>query len=77
VIESVSFKGPSATIKTHHNRAGLPHTRQWVTSSPVFAVQFHPEADGLVTVWMSHGDTVTDIQAGMIYGCGGRSARVP
>jgi GMP synthase (glutamine-hydrolysing) len=24
VIESVSFKGPSATIKTHHNVGGLP-----------------------------------------------------
>ncbi len=26
VIESVSFKGPSATIKTHHNVGGLPDT---------------------------------------------------
>ena len=26
VIESVSFKGPSATIKTHHNVGGLPTT---------------------------------------------------
>ncbi len=25
VIESVSFKGPSHTIKTHHNVGGLPH----------------------------------------------------
>jgi GMP synthase (glutamine-hydrolysing) len=24
VIESVSFKGPSATIKTHHNVGGMP-----------------------------------------------------
>jgi GMP synthase (glutamine-hydrolysing) len=24
VIESISFKGPSATIKTHHNASGLP-----------------------------------------------------
>ena len=24
VIESVSFKGPSATIKSHHNVGGLP-----------------------------------------------------
>jgi GMP synthase (glutamine-hydrolysing) len=24
VIESVSYKGPSATIKTHHNVGGLP-----------------------------------------------------
>ncbi len=26
VIESMSFKGPSATIKTHHNVGGLPET---------------------------------------------------
>lgn len=26
VIESVSYKGPSATIKTHHNVGGLPDT---------------------------------------------------
>jgi GMP synthase (glutamine-hydrolysing) len=26
VIESVSFKGPSVTIKTHHNVGGLPET---------------------------------------------------
>jgi GMP synthase (glutamine-hydrolysing) len=26
VIESISFKGPSATIKTHHNVGGLPST---------------------------------------------------
>jgi len=26
VIESVSFKGPSATIKSHHNVGGLPET---------------------------------------------------
>jgi GMP synthase (glutamine-hydrolysing) len=30
VIESVSFKGPSATIKTHHNVGGLP-TRMKLT----------------------------------------------
>jgi GMP synthase (glutamine-hydrolysing) len=24
VIESISYKGPSATIKTHHNVGGLP-----------------------------------------------------
>ena len=28
VIESVSFKGPSATIKTHHNVGGLPSRMQ-------------------------------------------------
>jgi GMP synthase (glutamine-hydrolysing) len=26
VIESISYKGPSATIKTHHNVGGLPET---------------------------------------------------
>ena len=26
VIESISYKGPSATIKTHHNVGGLPAT---------------------------------------------------
>ena len=26
VIESLSYKGPSATIKTHHNVGGLPAT---------------------------------------------------
>lgn len=26
VIESISYKGPSATIKTHHNVGGLPDT---------------------------------------------------
>jgi len=29
VIESVSFKGPSATIKTHHNVGGLPPDIIW------------------------------------------------
>ena len=28
VIESISFKGPSATIKTHHNVGGLPSIMQ-------------------------------------------------
>lgn len=28
VIESISFKGPSATIKSHHNVGGLPETMQ-------------------------------------------------
>jgi GMP synthase (glutamine-hydrolysing) len=28
VIESVSFRGPSATIKSHHNVGGLPETMQ-------------------------------------------------
>ena len=51
----------------HHNRAGLPPNKDM----ELLAVQFHPETDGLVTVWMSHGDTVTNIQSGMIYGVAG------
>ena len=30
-IESVSYKGPSATIKTHHNVGGLPDTLKVLT----------------------------------------------
>jgi GMP synthase (glutamine-hydrolysing) len=35
VIESVSFKGPSATIKTHHNVGGLPQTMQFKLVEPL------------------------------------------
>ncbi len=35
VIESVSFKGPSATIKTHHNVGGLPPTMQFGLVEPL------------------------------------------
>jgi len=35
VIESVSFKGPSATIKTHHNVGGLPTTMQFKLVEPL------------------------------------------
>jgi GMP synthase (glutamine-hydrolysing) len=35
VIESVSFKGPSATIKTHHNVGGLPTTMQFRLLEPL------------------------------------------
>ncbi|MGH7353167.1 MAG: glutamine-hydrolyzing GMP synthase [Candidatus Rokuibacteriota bacterium] len=35
VIESVSFKGPSATIKTHHNVGGLPPTMQFKLVEPL------------------------------------------
>jgi GMP synthase (glutamine-hydrolysing) len=35
VIESVSFKGPSATIKTHHNVGGLPTTMQFKLLEPL------------------------------------------
>ena len=34
VIESVSFKGPSATIKTHHNVGGLPHKLNFLIIEP-------------------------------------------
>jgi len=35
VIESVSFKGPSATIKTHHNVGGLPQTMLFKLVEPL------------------------------------------
>ena len=35
VIESVSFKGPSATIKTHHNVGGLPPDMQFKLLEPL------------------------------------------
>src|SRR5438132_4491337 len=35
VIESVSFKGPSATIKTHHNVGGLPLKMQFKLVEPL------------------------------------------
>ncbi|HUJ80073.1 MAG TPA: glutamine-hydrolyzing GMP synthase [Nitrospiria bacterium] len=35
VIESVSFKGPSATIKTHHNVGGLPSRMRFELIEPL------------------------------------------
>jgi GMP synthase (glutamine-hydrolysing) len=35
VIESVSFKGPSATIKTHHNVGGLPEKMNLTLVEPL------------------------------------------
>jgi GMP synthase (glutamine-hydrolysing) len=35
VIESVSFKGPSATIKTHHNVGGLPTKMKFKLIEPL------------------------------------------
>jgi GMP synthase (glutamine-hydrolysing) len=35
VIESVSFKGPSATIKSHHNVGGLPETMKLSLVEPL------------------------------------------
>jgi GMP synthase (glutamine-hydrolysing) len=34
VIESISFKGPSATIKTHHNVGGLPDSHDFEIMEP-------------------------------------------
>jgi len=34
VIESISFKGPSATIKTHHNVGGLPEEMEFEVVEP-------------------------------------------
>ena len=34
IIESVSFKGPSATIKTHHNVGGLPENMRFQLVEP-------------------------------------------
>ena len=35
VIESVSFKGPSATIKSHHNVGGLPDSMRLILIEPL------------------------------------------
>ncbi len=35
VIESISFKGPSATIKSHHNVGGLPEDMQFELIEPL------------------------------------------
>jgi GMP synthase (glutamine-hydrolysing) len=35
VIESISFKGPSATIKSHHNVGGLPETMKLKLIEPL------------------------------------------
>lgn len=35
VIESLSFKGPSQTIKTHHNVGGLPSTMRLKLIEPL------------------------------------------
>ncbi|MBI3628340.1 MAG: glutamine-hydrolyzing GMP synthase [Candidatus Rokubacteria bacterium] len=35
VIESISFRGPSATIKTHHNVGGLPTRMQFTLVEPL------------------------------------------
>ena len=35
MIESVSFKGPSATIKSHHNVGGLPEVMKLALVEPL------------------------------------------
>lgn len=35
VIESISIKGPSATIKSHHNVGGIPHHHQFEIIEPI------------------------------------------
>ena len=43
VIESVSYKGPTATIKTHHNVGGLPEKMDMALIEPLrelFKVRF-------------------------------------
>jgi hypothetical protein len=41
VIESVSFKGPSATIKTHRNVGGLPSNMRFKLVDPLIVVLWH------------------------------------
>lgn len=48
VIESVSFKGPSATIKTHHNVGGLPEKMSFTLVEP-FRELFKDEVRALGT----------------------------
>ncbi|GAB7361648.1 hypothetical protein MBLNU230_g1699t1 [Neophaeotheca triangularis] len=48
VIESISFKGPSATIKTHHNVGGLPATMNLKLIEPLREL-FKDEARALGT----------------------------
>lgn len=48
VIESISFKGPSATIKTHHNVGGLLEDMRLKLIEPLrelFKGKLHPIAD--------------------------------
>src|SRR4030095_5313850 len=46
VIESVSFKGPSATIKTHHNVGGLPPDMKFKLIEPLREVFKDAGAEG-------------------------------
>jgi GMP synthase (glutamine-hydrolysing) len=45
VIESISFKGPSATIKTHHNVGGLLENMRLKLIEPLREL-FKGESDG-------------------------------
>ena len=46
VIESVSFKGPAATIKSHHNVGGLPERMRFALVEPLREL-FKDEARGI------------------------------
>lgn len=56
VIESISYKGPSATIKTHHNVGGLPETMHLKLLEPLREL-FKDEVGLLLvsTVMIRHG----------------------
>jgi GMP synthase (glutamine-hydrolysing) len=57
VIESVSFKGPSATIKTHHNVGGLPTRMQFKLVEPLREL-FKDEVRELGTLLGLPGDII-------------------
>jgi GMP synthase (glutamine-hydrolysing) len=57
VIESVSFKGPSATIKTHHNVGGLPIGMQFKLVEPLREL-FKDEVRELGTVLGLPGEII-------------------
>jgi GMP synthase (glutamine-hydrolysing) len=57
VIESVSFKGPSATIKTHHNVGGLPTTMRFKLVEPLREL-FKDEVRELGTLLGLPGDII-------------------
>ena len=52
VIESVSVKGPSVTIKSHHNVGGLPEDLKFELLEPLREL-FKDEVRKLVENWVS------------------------
>jgi len=52
VIESVSFRGPSSTIKTHHNVGGLPTVMRFRLLEPLREL-FKDEVRQLGDSWAS------------------------